>query len=283
MPKRMKTAKPQWCFIGAGNMARAVLRGAAAAGQLAGVDLCVVAPSEQTRAAMRSEFAAMTFASLADWPADAPPPQCVVWAVKPQQFLAASTALPTNWRASLHISVMAALTIDLLRRRLQAKRIIRAMPNTPCLIAQGMSALYAADAVTQEEREWAEKLLGACGQTLWLEREEQMDAAAALSGCGPAYGFYFAEAMQRAGEALGLPAEMARRLALAALAGGAALALARPEQSLTQLRAQVASKGGMTEAALGALEAARVQEHFIAAIHAAHQRAGELAVSASRG
>jgi pyrroline-5-carboxylate reductase len=158
---------------------------------------------------------------------------------------------------------------------LGSQRIVRAMPNTPALIGRGITGLYARPAVSAEERRRIELIIGPSGELIWLDQEDRLNAVTALSGSGPAYVFYFLEAMIEAGIGMGLDAQQARQLALATFGGAAALAQSS-EESPQQLRARVTSKGGTTFAALSAMEAAGLKPHFIAAMVAAQERAREL-------
>ena len=203
----------------------------------------------------------------------------IVWAVKPQVFAQAAAPVAQQLAASaaapLHLSVAAGIGTASLARWLGSDRIVRAMPNTPALIGQGMTGLYAGSAVTADERALAERAASATGQFLWVPREELLDAVTALSGSGPAYVFYFLEAMQQAGEQMGLPAADALRLAVATFSGASALAAQGGEPPAT-LRQRVTSPGGTTFAALSAMQASGIAPAFSAALHAARQRAREL-------
>jgi pyrroline-5-carboxylate reductase len=149
------------------------------------------------------------------------------------------------------------------------------MPNTPALIGQGIAGLYARPAVSAEERARVEQVLAPTGQTLWVEREGDLDAVTALSGSGPAYFFYVVEAMMAAAVEMGLTAEQGRRLALATCGGAAALGLASPD-SPTVLRERVTSKGGTTHAAISSMQADGVDAAVRRAVLAAFKRAEEL-------
>ena len=153
--------------------------------------------------------------------------------------------------------------------------IVRAMPNTPALIGQGIAGLYALPGVDAAARARVYALFAPTGQAIWVEEEDALDAVTALSGSGPAYVFYFLEAMVQAGSEMGLSPEQSRQLAQATFAGAAALAMQSP-LSPTALREQVTSKGGTTHAAITALDAAGVKPAFVRALHAAHARAAEL-------
>jgi pyrroline-5-carboxylate reductase len=149
------------------------------------------------------------------------------------------------------------------------------MPNTPALIGRGIAGLYARDAVSTAERDQVEALLAPTGATLWVEREDDLDAVTALSGSGPAYVFYVVEAMMQAGVGMGLSEVQARQLALATFDGAAALAQASPLHP-SELRAQVTSKGGTTFAAITSLDESGVKAAFVKALQAAQSRAREL-------
>lgn len=149
------------------------------------------------------------------------------------------------------------------------------MPNTPALVGQGMRGLFAAAAVTSTDRSLAQTIMAGTGAILWVEQEDQLDAVTALSGSGPAYVFYFLEAMQQAGTELGLGAQQARQLAVQTFLGSSVVARDSVE-SLTTLRERVTSKGGTTHAAVSHLEASCVGEHFVKAMHAASARAKAL-------
>jgi pyrroline-5-carboxylate reductase len=155
-------------------------------------------------------------------------------------------------------------------------RIIRAMPNTPGAIGQGITGMFAARGTTAADKRMAASLLSALGQTVWLGEEDLIDSVTALSGSGPAYLFLMAEAMAQAGIAEGLPRDQAEKLARATVAGAGAL-LAADKSSVRALREAVTSPGGTTEAALKVLMAADgLTALMTRAIHAARKRAEEL-------
>lgn len=264
-------------FIGGGNMASAIIGGLLKQGALSQplVDaeaVLVVEPGPATRLQLEERFGVRTLgfadASLAE-------ASVVVWAVKPQFFAEAAEPCAPHVAQALHLSVMAGIRSDALVRATGSERIVRAMPNTPALIGQGIAGLYARDAVTPTQRDRIDALLAPTGRRLWLDREADLDAVTALSGSGPAYVFYIAEAMVDAAVAMGLTAEQGRELALATLAGGAALA-ASSDEPLADLRGRVTSKGGTTAAALASLEASDVKGAFVKALLVAQRRAQEL-------
>lgn len=200
----------------------------------------------------------------------------VLVAVKPQQLRAAAESFRPLLRSQLVVTIAAGIrSADLSRWLAAYRRIVRVMPNTPALVLSGMSVLYAMPSVTAEERDTAEGILGAVGSTLWVEREELMDAVTAVSGSGPAYVFYFIEALEQAGRELGLTPADARRLSLETFLGAIQLARESGEE-LAVLRARVTSKGGTTERALRSMEAGGVKPSIIAAVHQAAHRSREL-------
>ena len=252
-------------------MASAIVGGLRASGR-PGESIVVVDPGQTQRDKLTREFGVHTLAA-----ADATLARAglVVWAVKPQLFSAAATPCTPYVQTALQLSVMAGIRSDAIARASGSERVVRAMPNTPALIGQGISGLYARAAVGAAERAQIETVLAPTGQTLWVAREEDLDAVTALSGSGPAYVFYFIEAMIAAAQQMGLSAQQGKQLALATFAGATQLA-ANSDEPPELLRERVTSKGGTTYAALTALEAAGVKQHFIGAVVAAQQRAREL-------
>jgi pyrroline-5-carboxylate reductase len=170
---------------------------------------------------------------------------------------------------------MAGLRTDDMARLLGTPRIVRAMPNTPALVGQGITGLFARAEVSAAEREAIGRMVEPTGQALWVQREADLDAVTALSGSGPAYVFYFIEAMVQAAQDMGLSAEQGRLLALATFGGATTLA-SQSTDAPSVLRERVTSKGGTTYAALTSMEAAGVKAAFVAAMRAAQKRAGEL-------
>lgn len=258
-------------FIGGGNMAAAIIGGLIAAGR-PGQSILVIDPGEAQRAKLAAEHGVRTQAT-----ADAALAQAavVVWAVKPQLFGEAAAPCAAHVTGALQFSVMAGIRSEAIVRATGSERVVRSMPNTPALIGQGIAGLFARDAVSAAERTTAEALLAPTGRTLWVSREEDLDAVTALSGSGPAYVFYFVEAMMQAAQEMGLTAEQGKQLALATFAGATALAQ-RSAEPPEVLRERVTSKGGTTHAALSSMEASGMKAAFVTALKAAQQRAKEL-------
>ncbi|MFN9505908.1 MAG: pyrroline-5-carboxylate reductase [Rubrivivax sp.] len=265
------TSHPLTGFIGGGNMALAIIGGLRRAGVPA-ERLRVVEPVPEQRERLRQATGVEAMAAAEDRLA---PCEANVWAVKPQHVADAAAACQGMTTRALHLSIMAGVRCASLGTATGAQRLVRAMPNTPALIGRGISGLYAVDAVDADSRHWAASLLQTCGSVVWVDHEADLDAVTALSGSGPAYIFYFIEAMVQAGTEMGLSAAIARQLAQETFAGAAALAMQSPESPQT-LRERVTSKGGTTAAALAHLNAHGVGQHFAQALHAARQRAEEL-------
>lgn len=258
-------------FIGGGNMASAILGGLVRSGRKP-ADMLVLDPHDGTRERVQQEFG-VTALEAPD--ASLSRAGLVLWAIKPQQFKQAAQACAPFVKGALHLSVMAGIRSDDMARLLGTERIVRSMPNTPALIGAGIAGLYARPAVSVGERQEAQALLAPTGSILWVEREADLDAVTALSGSGPAYVFYFVEAMMAAAEQMGLSAEQGKTLAVATFAGAAELARRSPEPP-SVLRERVTSKGGTTHAALTAMESAGMKDAFVAALRAAQHRAAEL-------
>jgi pyrroline-5-carboxylate reductase len=259
------------CFIGGGNMATAILGGLLEAGNAA-AQLCVVEINPDARAALQDKFGVRATADLA---AGVPGSQVIVLAVKPQQLREIAGQLAPLLDGQLLISIAAGIRAGDLARWAGTRNIVRAMPNTPALIRSGMTGLYALPEVGVAQREQAQKIMGAVGEVMWVGEEAMLDAVTAISGSGPAYVFYFIEALQQAAHELGFDEAGARRLSLETFLGASKLAAGSGED-VSVLRARVTSKNGTTERALLSLAASRVAEHIAQAAHAAAARAKEM-------
>lgn len=255
-------------FIGGGNMASAILGGLIKRG-MAAQRIQVVEPLEDQRVKLRTQFGVTVHEGPSPALASA---SMVVWAVKPQVFKEAALRARFHTKTALHLSVAAGIRTDSMAHWLSSDRIVRAMPNTPALVGKGMTALFARPLVGAADRISAEGVVKTTGDFVWLDDETQLDAVTALSGSGPAYVFYFMEAMVQAGCDMGLSRAQAHKLAVGTFVGASALAKASSEPPEV-LRAQVTSKGGTTHAALTSMEQDNVKLLFIRAMHAAKQRA----------
>ena len=260
-------------FIGGGNMGRALIGGLLAQGTGPG-ELAVIELDAAARARLEADFRVRSAAAISDDLANWA--EIILLAVKPQNLRETARSLAPHLAGQLVISIAAGIRMADLSRWLGGHaRLVRVMPNTPAMIRRGIAGLFAHPSVEDAGRRSAADILDAVGETMWCEREDQLDAVTAISGSGPAYVFYFLEALIEAGESLGFTAEQARRLAYATASGAVALAEQSAEPPAV-LRAQVTSKGGTTAAALAVLGERAVKEAFIAAVSAADARAVEL-------
>jgi len=276
------------CFVGGGNMAAALI-GGLIDGNVPITRLHVIEPQSAAQEMLKNKFlvqAEKRGIQFTTHSADAPDSWAtnsgsvwVVLAVKPQQMREACEKAPINLRALLAraslLSVAAGMSIDAISSWCGNAQIVRAMPNTPALVQQGITGLFANKAISKEKRHQADQLMHAVGQTVWVEDESLMDAVTALSGSGPAYVFLFIEALSQAGVRLGLNPRQSEILAIETLQGALALLKASPE-GLTQLREKVTSKGGTTAAALASLDQAGFMKIIEEAMKAARDRGAEM-------
>ena len=260
------------CFIGGGNMATALIGGLA--GKLtAGANIHVVDPNSNALEKLAQQFG-VTTANHAD--AAIRDADVIVLAVKPQQMKEVAAALAPHIEGQLVLSIAAGIRAADLSRWLEGHQaIVRSMPNTPALIGQGITGMVAMAGVTPLQREIADAILHSVGATVWLDDEALIDPVTAVSGSGPAYVFYFIEAMQQAALEMGLSAEQGTQLAIATFTGASQLA-AQASEPVSVLRERVTSKGGTTYAALTSMDASGVKDSIVRALHAAAQRGKEL-------
>ena len=246
-------------FIGGGNMATALVGGMLARGASA-ADFRVVEPSGEARERLAARHPGIALHGGCTREAVAGA-TLVVLAVKPQQMREAAQALATQLAGATPVvlSIAAGIRLADLSRWLRGhERLVRAMPNTPALVGRGISGVYAAPGTDAAGRTLAASVLDAAGELVWVESEAMLDAVTGVSGSGPAYVFYFLEALEEAARDLGFSAQDARRLAYSTFSGAMALAEASTAEPAT-LRAQVTSKGGTTECAVAAMEAGAVK------------------------
>ena len=263
---------PRLAFIGGGNMAGAIFGGLLRGGWPA-ASVTVVEPWAEQRERIAAAHLGVRLLAAAD--ASLAAAEIVVWAVKPQAFAEAVAPCAAHIAGALQLSVMAGIRSQSIVAATGSERVVRTMPNTPALIGQGIAALFARPAISEDDRAAVAQVLAPTGELLWVAREDDLDAVTALSGSGPAYVFYFIEAMVEAGTQMGLSAEQARRLAQQTFIGAAALAQ-QSSDPVALLRERVTSKGGTTFAALESMRADKVQDAIIRALHAARDRAREL-------
>ncbi len=260
------------CFIGGGNMAQALIGGLADKLTSAS-DIHVVDVNPQALEVLSQRFGVKTSAST-DHVVEAA--DVVVLAVKPQQMREVVRGIGAQIKTQLVLSIAAGIrAADLSRWLGGCTTIIRTMPNTPALVGKGITGMVALSGVSAQQKETANAILRAVGETVWLDQEQQIDAVTAISGSGPAYVFYFLEAMEQAAVELGLSAEQGRILAQATFVGASALA-SQSDEPLSLLRERVTSKGGTTHAALTSMEASGIKPAIVKALHAAALRGAEL-------
>ncbi|MDB5774872.1 MAG: pyrroline-5-carboxylate reductase [Herbaspirillum sp.] len=266
-------------FIGGGNMAAALISGLA--NKLTpGANIHVIDPNADALQDLHSRFG-VSVAPKIDAALTAS--EVIVLAVKPDKMREVLTALQPHLSGQLLLSIAAGIrAADLSRWANGHGAIVRAMPNTPALIGQGIAGMVALPGVSAAQRQAADSILAAVGATVWLDDEALIDAVTAVSGSGPAYVFYFIEAMQQAAQELGLSAEQGIELAKATFAGASQLAL-RSTEPVTLLRERVTSKGGTTYAALTSMEESGVKALIVKAIKAAAARGKTLGDEAGRG
>ena len=259
-------------FIGGGNMAGAVFGGLLRGGWPIDA-ITVVEPLAEQRERIATAHPGLRVLAAAD--ATLAQARTIVWAVKPQLFAQAAAPCAAFVGGALQLSVMAGIRSDAIVRASGSAQVVRAMPNTPALIGQGIAGLFARPEVSADQRTAAEQVLAPTGRMLWVEQEGDLDAVTALSGSGPAYVFYFVEAMIDAAEQMGLSRAQGRELALATFAGATALAQ-QSDEAPSVLRERVTSKGGTTFAALESMRGDAVAAAIVRALRAAEQRAREL-------
>ncbi|HEX8605478.1 MAG TPA: pyrroline-5-carboxylate reductase [Pseudoduganella sp.] len=263
-------------FVGGGNMAAALIAGLA--GKVTpGANIHVVDPNPAALEALHGRHGVTTAASIDAAVTEA---EVIVLAVKPQSMREAVAPLVPllagAGRAPLVLSIAAGIrSADLSRWLGGYGAIVRCMPNTPALIGMGIAGLVASSGVTEAQRLAADQVLRAVGATVWLDDEAKIDAVTGVSGSGPAYVFYFIEAMQQAAVELGLTAQQGLELAKATFTGAAQLA-AQSEEPVALLRERVTSKGGTTYAALASMEESGVKAAIVTAVKAAAARGKEL-------
>ena len=267
----MADAQSRIAFIGGGNMASAIIGGLVRQG-LAAAQIEVVEPFEAARAKLAADWGVAAQGAPGPALADA---ALVVWAVKPQTFKDAAAQARPHVANALHLSVAAGIRSDSIAAWLGTQRIVRSMPNTPALVGKGMTALFARPAVDDGEKAQVERVIATTGEFLWVDQEAHLDAVTALSGSGPAYVFFFLEAMRQAGIEMGLAPAQAQRLAIGTFVGASELARASDDPPEV-LRERVTSKGGTTYAAITSMERDGLKASFVKALHAAQRRAAEL-------
>ena len=264
-------------FVGGGNMCQAIIGGLVAQGANA-ADMRAIEPLADTRAALvRMKVASSESAQESDLDAEV-----ILLAVKPQMMRVAIAPFAAKLTGQLVLSIAAGIRSEDLSAWLgNYRNIVRAMPNTPALIRAGITGLYAMPGVTADAKSLAERLLGAVGKTPWFDEEAMLDAVPAVSGSGPAYVFYFIEALESAARELGFNETAARQFSLETFLGGARLAVDSSDAPEI-LRQRVTSRRGTTEAAIARFDSSNLKQHIIDGVKAACARSRELGVEMGR-
>lgn len=259
------------CFIGGGNMAQALIGGLISRG-LPPTRITVSDPVEQIRQLLQEKEVHVTQDNVAAIQnADV-----VVLAVKPQVLATVLRPLKGLLSDILVISIIAGAEIQTISNLIDSNRIVRVMPNTPALVQTGAHGIYANDVVSASDRELTSQILAATGLTIWVNSEAQIDAVTAVSGSGPAYFFYLMESMIRAGKNLGLDEKVATALTLQTALGAAQMAITS-SNTPSELRKNVTSPNGTTQAALEVFDRAQISQNIQSALAAAQKRSQELA------
>ncbi|WP_297425042.1 pyrroline-5-carboxylate reductase [uncultured Acinetobacter sp.] len=258
-------------FIGGGNMAQALIGGLIARG-LAPTRITVSDPVEGVRDLLAEKGVQVT----TDNAAAVLVADVVVFAVKPQVLSQVLKPLHGLCDGKLIVSIVAGAEVATIANLLGTERVVRVMPNTPALVQIGAHGLFANEAMNQADRDLASQILAATGLTIWVPVESQIDAVTAVSGSGPAYFFYMMESMIRAGKNLGLDEKTATALTLQTALGAAQMAITSAN-SPAQLRKNVTSPNGTTQAAIEVFDHAQISQNIQAALAAAKSRSQELA------
>ena len=264
-------------FIGAGNMASALIGGLISSDDISPQDIIVTDINDSQLNEMEAKFG---IRSCGDNNQCAAEVDVVVICVKPQMMaeICKSISDVVTEHKPMIISVAAGITTQNLNGWLGEKTaVVRAMPNTPALIQTGAAGLFANEQVSDDQKDVAEKILRAVGVVLWVDKEKEMDYVTALSGSGPAYFFRMMEAMENAGIELGLEKETAHILTLQTALGAAKLAM-ESNDSLSDLRKKVTSPGGTTEKGVAAMQEACIDDMLKSTLQAASDRAEELSM-----
>lgn len=265
-------------FIGAGNMTRAIITGLIN-NQFPKDKIIASNRSPEKLDALRDEFGVRTTINNNEAIAAA---EVIVLAVKPQLMADVIDDFDghqpdTQQTEKLFISIAAGINVARLQQMLGfTAPVVRVMPNTPCAIGKGMSGIYASEQVSEADKTLADFLMQQTGETIWVAEESMIDGVIAAAGSSPAYFFLFLEAMQNKAVQLGFASEDARKMVQQAMLGAAEMVCHNPQLELSQLRAQVTSKGGTTAQAIAKFEQHKLPETVAEAMQAAVDRANEM-------
>ena len=263
-------------FVGGGNMARSLIGGIIAAGHRAEA-ITVCEPNRGVRESLAGDFG-VNVATELDTISCAQHADAIILAVKPQVMAQVAEGLaPALEHRPVVISIAAGINCHALSHWLgSATPIVRAMPNTPALLQQGATGLFADGSVTAEQKQLVAGLFSAIGVAEWVAEEKLIDTVTALSGSGPAYFFLLMELMAKVAEEMGLSAETAQKLAIQTAQGAANMAV-HSDDSPATLRGRVTSPGGTTERALALFASQGLEATVRTAMHGAAERSAEMA------
>lgn len=272
--EQLSLAAQRICFIGAGNMASALIGGLVNQG-IAPENIIAAEPSQERLDDVHKSFGVSVSTDNASAVAQS---NIIVLCVKPQVLRPVCEALaPALPKGSLVISIAAGIELSSLQAWCgEGQALVRCMPNTPALVGKGASGLYANALVSEAQKSLAKELFSAIGFCEWLASEKLIHSVTAVSGSGPAYFFLFIEAMEKAGVEMGLEPETARLLAAQTCAGAAQMVL-RGDSPPEQLKRNVMSPGGTTERAIQTFDDKNLSGIVTAAMQAAHDRSVEMA------
>lgn len=265
-------------FIGAGNMTRSIIAGLVASGYPAD-HIMASNRSRPKLDALAADYGIQVTQSNSEACEFA---DAIVLSVKPQMMEDVCAALQqvTDLSGKLYISIAAGLPVERLQQMLGAEYpVVRVMPNTPSLLGQGMSGLYADSSVNEDDRNYVDGVMSAVGKTLWVTEEDGINGVIAAAGSSPAYFFLFLQAMQEESMRMGFSEDDARLLVQQAMLGAAQMVCENPDLMLSQLRAQVTSKGGTTAAAIQSFIDSDISGIVSKAMQSAVARADEMAKS----
>lgn len=263
-------------FIGAGNMSKSIISGLIKNGYPASA-IFASNPSSPKLQALQAEFGIQISQSNAEVASQC---EVVVLAVKPQLMaqMCAELAADCPLHGKLFISIAAGLTVKRLQQMLNGQdKVIRTMPNTPSALGKGMTGLFAPDNISKADKDYAGQLLSQVGKIAWVEQESLIDSVIAAAGSSPAYFFAFLEAMQQEAERQGIDHNTARLLVQQAMLGAAEMVCHNPQLEISELRAQVTSKGGTTAKALECFANHNLNDIVAKSMQAAVTRAQEMA------
>lgn len=265
---------PRLAFIGTGMMAEAMLRGLLARGVTTVDRMIASEPRPERRAEMETAFPGLIVSASNTMAASSA--DIVVLSIKPQFLDTVATDIrPALHSSQLVLSIMAGVPLHVLTSTLHHAAIVRAMPNTPCLVGEGMTVWVASPSVTPDQAEMAGSIFGALGRAIGVQSESYIDMATSINGSGPAYVLLMIEAMIDAAVQIGLARPMAEEMVTQTVFGTVRL-LQETGRHPAELRNNVTSPAGTTAAALYQLEKAGVRAAIIDAVVAAHRRAVEL-------